>query len=313
MCLLVNQPAGTKFDDAFLKGVYDRNSDGLGVMYSKDSLLHYAKIVPNTFEDFKHFYKEHIEGHDCAWHARMKTHGDIDLTNCHPYWVLTEDDGYPIMLMHNGVLSTGNVKDRSKSDTWHFINDYLRPMLLSNPTWFTSDEFAKMVSSFIGYGNKFSLMDAYGNLVTLNKSAGTTHEGAWLSNTYAWDAPRPTWNFNKGKTPGTSVKRAPTTVGSNSTSTSKPMYKADRSDIQQFFKDIKKIDNLIWSNTSYTDLEKLIESLGVWNTSDLVRMASTGKIKKTQFAKCLKDPFLAERTLDAIDLQRGFNFGALTL
>ena len=187
MCLLVSQPASTKFDDDFIKGVYRLNSDGLGVMYAEGSSLFINRVVPADEATFVKFFRDNIEGRDCAWHARMKTHGDIDLTNCHPYKVLSAEEGYPLYLAHNGVLATGNAKDKSKSDTWHFIQDYLRPMLLKNPEFFLTEAFAEIIGDFIGSGNKFILMDAYGNQVVINEDRGVQHEGAWLSNTYAWD------------------------------------------------------------------------------------------------------------------------------
>ena len=187
MCLLVVQPEGVVFSDAFLKGVYTKNSDGIGVMYVENEELVVTKGIPNNFDEMKAFYEEHIKERECAWHNRMKTHGLIDLDNCHPYEVLTEEDGYPLWMMHNGVLYTGNAKNPSMSDTWHYIQNYLRPMLKHNPEWFMTDEFADLVSSHIGTGNKFTFMDAKGNIITLNEDKGVEYNGAWLSNTYAWE------------------------------------------------------------------------------------------------------------------------------
>ena len=187
MCLLVTQTADVKFDDDFLAGVYMKNSDGIGVMFSDNNRLMIKKFLPKTEKQFIQFYRDHIEGRDCSWHARMRTHGDIDMNNCHPYPVLTKDDGYPLYLAHNGVLHTGNNADTRKSDTWHFINDFLRPMLLKNPEFFTHPAFSELIGEYIGSGNKFVLLDAYGNMVTINKERGVEHNGAWLSNTYAWD------------------------------------------------------------------------------------------------------------------------------
>ena len=187
MCLLVSQPATSKFTDEFISGVYRLNSDGLGVMYAENNSLFIKRCVPNTEKEFFDFFKENIEGRDCAWHARMKTHGDIDMLNCHPYQVLSAEDGYPLYLAHNGILHTGNEADKKRSDTYHYIQDYLRPMLLKNPEFFLTEAFEDLVSAHIGHGNKFVLMDAYGNRVTVNQQQGVQHQGAWLSNTYAWD------------------------------------------------------------------------------------------------------------------------------
>ena len=187
MCLLISQPEGTVFDDAFLQGVYKKNGDGIGVMYIDNNKLHIRKALPQTFEDMKTFYNEHVAGRKCAVHWRMKTHGHIDLNNCHPYEVLTEEEGYPLWLMHNGVLATGNSKDVSMSDTWHYIQDFLRPMLLKNPEFFLTDAFKTIIGAHIGTGNKFALLDAFGNVVVVNERSGVTYNNAWLSNTYAWD------------------------------------------------------------------------------------------------------------------------------
>ena len=186
MCLLVTQPEGTTWDADFIKGVYLKNRDGVGVMYAENNTLHTVKLVPHTLRDFENFFAEDIQGKACAWHARMQTHGDIDITNCHPYQVLDDSVGYPLCLMHNGVLHTDNRKDVTKSDTWHYIRDYLRPMLEKNPEFFLTPAFADLVGTHI-HNNRFVLLDAYGSMVTVNEYQGVEYNGAWLSNTYAWD------------------------------------------------------------------------------------------------------------------------------
>lgn len=190
MCLMVQQTQPTKFSDEFLIGVYKSNSDGIGVMWAEDNHLHYRKALVTSAKEFISFIREHAEGRACCWHARMKTHGHIDLTNCHPYPVTGfdgRDDEYPVLLMHNGVLSTGNNKDATKSDTWHYIQEIIRPLLAQHPELLTNPGFKTLVEKHIGTGNKFAMMDAFGNTVILNRQAGVEYNGAWLSNTYAWD------------------------------------------------------------------------------------------------------------------------------
>lgn len=186
MCLLVTQSKDVVFDDHFLKGVYQHNSDGIGVMYSENNTLHIKRSLPKNESQFISFFRKEIEGRDCSWHARMRTHGDINFENCHPYKVIGSDEGYPLYLAHNGVLHTGNAKDLRKSDTWHYIQDFLRPMLLKNPEFFMTEAFSELIGDHIG-SNRFVLMDGFGNMVTINKSQGVEYNGAWLSNTYAWD------------------------------------------------------------------------------------------------------------------------------
>lgn len=186
MCLLVTQPEGVVFDDRFLEGVYLHNSDGIGVMYAEDNQLIVKRFLPKTEKDFIKFFRENIDNRKCSWHARMRTHGDINLDNCHPYQILSAEDGYPLYMAHNGVLHTGNEADPTKSDTWHYIQDVLRPMLLKCPELFMVPAFQAMIAEHIG-NNRFVFCDAYGNMVTTNEDQGVQYNGAWLSNTYAWD------------------------------------------------------------------------------------------------------------------------------
>ena len=181
MCLLVKQPSTTAFTDAFLEDVFLKNSDGLGVMYAEDGKLHVYKCLPVTAQDFIDFYRKHAEGRDCVWHARMQTHGDIDFDNCHPYKV-TED----VWLAHNGVLSTGNDADKTRSDTWHFIKNVMTPALTANPELMMDPDWQDFIGDLIGRSNKFGLMNSKGEIAIINESSGVEFVGAWLSNTYAW-------------------------------------------------------------------------------------------------------------------------------
>lgn len=188
MCLLLTQPEGHSFSNEWLADFYANNADGIGVMYAENGKLHIEKLVPKSFKQLKKFYHQHIAGKACATHFRMRTHGDINLDNCHPYQVFSEADGYPLWLMHNGVLSTGNAKDTSKSDTYHYINDIIRPALHGRPEQFMSKWFQDLIEDHIGSSNKFVMMDAHGNTMTFNKDSGVMWGDVWMSNTYAWSA-----------------------------------------------------------------------------------------------------------------------------
>jgi predicted glutamine amidotransferase len=192
MCLLVQQTATSNFTDELLSDVYAKNKDGLGVMYAEDGQLHIFKCLPANAQDFIDFYRKHADGKYCVWHARMQTHGDIDFDNCHPYKV-TDD----IWLAHNGILSTGNDWDEKKSDTWHFIDKFVKPALIGNPDLLTNKEWQEFVGGLIGTSNKFALVRSDGEMVVINAKAGVNYANAWLSNTYAWPA---TKYMNAGKT-----------------------------------------------------------------------------------------------------------------
>lgn len=190
MCLLVTQNSHSPaLSDAWLKDFYASNPDGVGVMYAENGSLIVEKVLPKSENCFISFYRNHIEGKDCAFHLRMRTHGDINTENCHPYQVLNfKEHGMDLWLMHNGILHTGNASDTTKSDTWHYIRDYLRPMLESNPEYAFHPTFSEIVGNHIGKSNKFVLMDNQGRTITINEQSGLYWSGLWLSNDYAWSA-----------------------------------------------------------------------------------------------------------------------------
>jgi hypothetical protein len=190
MCLLVTQSKiSPKLSHEWLKDFYSYNADGIGVMRSKNNQLIIEKILPKDADDFINFYEKHIYGYECAFHLRMKTHGNIDLINCHPYEILNKaDHGIDLWLMHNGILHTDNKADITKSDTWHYIKNYLIPMLAKNPDYAFTESFNEIISDHIGTSNKFVIMDNLGRQAVINQDQGVYWAGLWLSNTYAWSA-----------------------------------------------------------------------------------------------------------------------------
>ena len=193
MCLLMKVSKDSRFSTEFLTDVYNNNSDGLGIMWhDENNQLHCVKIIPKNAKQATKFFRQHAEGKDCIVHYRFTTHGETRADNTHPYPVMGVE-GAPehevaMMLAHNGILSTGNAKDPSRSDTYHYINDYLYPLLNKNPDLILEPAFINMVNSHIGSSNKFAIMDNRGNTVLFNEDAFVKYEGSLLSNTYAYNA-----------------------------------------------------------------------------------------------------------------------------
>ncbi|MFZ6731959.1 hypothetical protein ACO0LG_08580 [Undibacterium sp. Ji42W] len=191
MCLLFTQTPATRksnLTDAQLADFYDSNKDGFGVMYAKDNVL-YTEKNRGTVEDWIAFYRKH-EHRDAAFHLRMRTHGSFELENVHPYPVAGFDGPakLPLALMHNGILNTGNAADTTKSDTWHYIRDFIHPLIKHSGDILFTTQMIDILGKHIGSSNKFAIMDAHGRLAVVNKSAGVEWNGMWFSNTYAWDA-----------------------------------------------------------------------------------------------------------------------------
>ena len=194
MCILINHPANTNFSDELLADFYDYNSDGFGAMYAEAGKLVIIKTLGKP-DEIEALYKKELAHRDCIIHYRMKTHGDIDLDNCHPYRI--NDD---IWMAHNGILTMGNPIDKSKSDTWHFIEYIIRPALAADPDLIFDLDYQEYLEQMIGSSNKFAFMHRSGQSVILNKHAGVEHQGAWLSNTYAWSAHKHGHGYKYGTT-----------------------------------------------------------------------------------------------------------------
>lgn len=187
MCLIItgqsSKVRSTLLDTTgMLSEIYSINPDGIGVMYSTSKGLKVVKTLPKNVNDAHAFIKKlPTDAREIALHFRWTTHGDTDMLNCHPYDVVT---GY-VAMMHNGVLHTGNAADKTKSDTWHFINDYLKEAVHDAPNLIHTKGFLTMLADFIG-DNRFVFMDGEGRMSHVNYDQGIEHDGLWFSNTYAW-------------------------------------------------------------------------------------------------------------------------------
>lgn len=191
MCILIKQPADYAFTEAHLQDFYAKNPDGFGAMIKTNEGVEVIKTV-GSLKEITELYYDRVACFEAVIHFRWKTHGDIDLENCHPYEVC---EG--LWMAHNGVLGSGNAEDPTKSDTWHYIKNYLRPLLQEHPDLLKRPEFRAMLGSHIGSSNKFGFMNQQGESFIINPNSGLVHDGVWFSNTYAWTP----WKFGYGTPP----------------------------------------------------------------------------------------------------------------
>jgi len=194
MCLIAYKPAGIEFPSRLLLSTFARNRDGFGIMLSnEDDTIYLNKVQPTSSSEIEKMLPA-FKDRNAAFHWRMKTHGHIDLENVHPYQILSKDEhGLDMYMMHNGVLSCVNEVDSSKSDTWHFIEAFLRPLLAKDPDLVYDEKFQNILGDMIGTNNKFLIMRGdTKEPIIINRTSGTSAEkygGCWLSNTYAFTDP----------------------------------------------------------------------------------------------------------------------------
>ena len=117
---------------------------------------------------------------DMALHFRWKTHGDIGMTNNHPYRVFDQEtDGTDLWLMHNGVIRIIEV-DKTASDTRHWIDLRLRPVLAMNPALLGVPEFQGMLEDGIS-GSRILFLDNANNWTFLNEYQWKKQDGCLYS------------------------------------------------------------------------------------------------------------------------------------
>ncbi len=205
MCLIIETRKEILIPDRVMADMYARNSDGYGLMYIKDGAVVGEKYQGKTVTELYDRYLE-LREFEPYIHLRMKTHGDINEGQSHPF-----DCGHGIWMMHNGVMDTQG-EDKSKSDTWYFANEYLKPIFdnAKNPEELLNNSaFQAFITRFIGGNNRVVLMGPNTPGLRFNNSAWhriTNEEtecvGMVVSNTYAWSMhskPQPAYHAPTGR------------------------------------------------------------------------------------------------------------------
>lgn len=191
MCLIVH-----KFDDKAeftsqqFESMVNTNKDGLGIMYREEGRIKVEKCL-GTAKEMKNLWEKHNKRNHYVMHARFKTHGAIDLDNCHPYEVLNMDKGDPIDLymVHNGVINGIKDVNPKMSDTWNFVEGIIKPMAKADIKLLWNNEYIQYAIDRMIGSSKLVFMrsddDCEYFTLTVNEKAGDRVNGCWLSNLHS--------------------------------------------------------------------------------------------------------------------------------
>ena len=132
-------------------------------------------------EGFRPFAKE-----KALIHFRIRTHGETNTENCHPFTVNEN-----VVFIHNGIINNVTAKG-AESDTIVFNTQYLQSIVrnfgeqaLKNPT------VQALIEHFIGYSKLAFFIKGEKDFVIYNKSMGNeSKDGIWFSN-LGWLPPKP--------------------------------------------------------------------------------------------------------------------------
>lgn len=188
MCLIaVKTSPNETFHYSAFQTAAKRNSDGTGIMYPKDGRIIHRKLGGKlSDEENKSLYDEFIAQPKAALHVRFTTHGKTDNDNAHPFEILSIDKGDPVdlFLMHNGVISGAPKVKEGMSDTWHFVEFMLKPMLKADPYAVVNPYIKAMIKDFIG-ACRLTFMYGDGTVVLVEDNQcnrDPQYGGVWLSN-----------------------------------------------------------------------------------------------------------------------------------
>ena len=174
MCIIVASPEGKVVSKETLEQCFRANSDGAGFMYTDGNDLKVEKGF-FTFDEFYDSYAPHA-AKKIILHFRIKTHGEKNKDNCHPF--LVSDD---LAFVHNGIIKIEE-EHKDYSDTWHFNEKIIKPMYRDNRAFLKRLYNQELIKSYIGY-SKLVFMDRKGRSSIINADKGTWEDGVWYSNT----------------------------------------------------------------------------------------------------------------------------------
>lgn len=185
MCVIVHLPAGKTLPHKVLENCYNRNRDGYGIIWTKPNeqtkLWYYKNTL--SFKDFLTMWQDVPRGVDRAIHFRIKTHGKVNVDNCHPFFPRNN-----LAMMHNGIIQT-LMRTEDMNDTFNFSEHELKPVLKNWDNCLSSKGFLKFVESLTD-GSKLLFMDDKGTVKKTFESKWTEEQGCFFSNTsfQGWNA-----------------------------------------------------------------------------------------------------------------------------
>lgn len=173
MCIAIYKDVNKIIPLEYLEQSFKSNPDGAGFMYVENKKLHLKKGF-FSFADFWKEYEPHQEK-QAVLHFRIKTHGAVNETNCHPFHI-NKSMGF----VHNGIISGFGKADFS--DTYEFNEEVLKPLVnkWGNLAMF-EPAIKHLVEQRIGY-SKLIFLDKNGNADIFNEDKGVWDTGVWYSN-----------------------------------------------------------------------------------------------------------------------------------
>lgn len=223
MCVIIYRPAEHKLSLTTLDNCMDDNPDGWGLMWSEN-----GQVVVRKGREMRDFWPAYREAgvRDLGIHFRFRTHGSVSDDQAHPYVVFNGNQRHqPLWLMHNGVFNHVKMHDETRSDTEHWIEQILRPILGPEPELWGNETFWDMIKEDTR-GSRLLMLNGRGEWAFTGQ--WEQHEGCHFSNTYSvygsWKSGMGGWGGHYNKWNDEPYDR----LGSTSARTTAVAYAAKR-------------------------------------------------------------------------------------
>ena len=168
MCVIVHKPRDARIPADLLEASLRLNADGWGLMgFDADGELVIERHAETDADAIRAALDAHPEG-DLVLHLRQRTRGSNEIVNAHPFKIA---DG--LYLMHNGTLPLGG-RVPGRSDTWHLVNDLLRPLHGRYPGLLADEAFLQLLELGLKPENKVVLLDAKNRSSTVPTGRSST-------------------------------------------------------------------------------------------------------------------------------------------
>jgi len=180
MCIAIAKPEGVDLFDNVLKNCFENNSDGAGFAYVDGDKIKIRKGF-FTLKDFKEAYEDH-KSKQLLLHFRIRTHGDVNVHNCHPFFVTPT-----LAMIHNGVIT--GFGSASKSDTLDFIEKIIRPAVVSYGNSIVEHpSFQELVENMIGW-SKLMFLNADNKKITIYNEGSCNESSSVIFSNLSWQDP----------------------------------------------------------------------------------------------------------------------------
>jgi len=185
MCLVIHKPRDARIPEELLASAAEFNPDGFGILSFDESRgFDLRRRSRTSAAELLRLYRER-QSLECVLHLRYRTRGAISLDNTQPLRITND-----LYMVHNGTIDL-DLHAPGRSDTWHLIDDYLRPILRRRPELIYDAAFERLIRAWTGEHNRFVFMDARrGATIVVNRESGVAWSGLWLSNSRWFDTTR---------------------------------------------------------------------------------------------------------------------------